>query len=90
MRLSSLRIALFAFVFTGASFALADQKIKTKSNIKNDRLAETSSSSVACADQKEGSADGKVDCKTVDAPASESTKSAASSAASKAVDAAKP
>jgi hypothetical protein len=84
MRLSILRIASILVVCASASFALADQKIKTKSNIKNDRLAEASSSA-ACTDQKEGSADGKVECKTVDSNAAES-KNAASSAPAKTAD----
>lgn len=76
MRFINFRVTLFTLVFAVSSFALADQKIKTKSNIKNDRMAE-SSSSAACADEKEGSADGKTPCKTLD------TKSSASSVASK-------
>ena len=87
MRLQSFRTALLASLviagFVSASFAMADQKIKTKSNIKNDRMAEASSSA-SCDDQKEGSADGTVACKTVE------SKSSASSAPSKAVDAPKP
>lgn len=70
-------------MFAGANLAVADQKIKTKSNIKNDRLAE-SSSTAACADAKEGSANGKTACKTVDPSTS------ASSASSKEAEKTKP
>lgn len=83
MRSISLHVTLFTLVFAISSFALADQKIKTKSNIKNDRMAE-SSSSAACPDEKEGSADGKTPCKTLD------TKSSASSVASKDTESSKP
>jgi hypothetical protein len=83
MQFNSLRIALLLLAIAGTSLAMADQKIKTKSNIKNDRLAE-SSSVAACADEKEGSADGKTACKTLD------TKSSASSAASKEAEKTKP
>lgn len=74
MHLSSFRVALLVVIFVASHWAFADQKIKTKSNIKNDRLAE-SSSAAACVDAKEGSADGKTPCKT-------ETSSSASSAAS--------
>ena len=83
MQLNSLRVAILIVLFAGPGFATADQKIKTKSNIKNDRLAE-SSSTAACADAKEGSADGKTACKTVD------TSSSASSASSKTAEKTKP
>jgi hypothetical protein len=83
MRSISLRVTLFALVFAMSSFAFADQKIKTKSNIKNDRMAD-SSSSAACVDEKEGSADGKAPCKTLD------TKSSASSVVSKDTEQSKP
>ncbi len=83
MRLQSFIFAVLAFIVVSASFAMADQKIKTKSNIKNDRLAEASSSA-SCEDQNEASADGKVACKTVE------SQSSASSAPSKAVEAPKP
>lgn len=63
MHLSPFRVALLVALFVVSHLVLADQKIKTKSNIKNDRLAE-SSSNAACVDQKEGSADGKTACKT--------------------------
>ncbi len=69
----SLKVALVALVVVSSCGTLADQKIKTKSNIKNDRLA--GSSAAACVEQKEGSADGKTPCKTND---SESSTSAAS------------
>lgn len=72
--LSTLRVAILAVIFASASFAWADQKIKTKSNIKNDRLAETSSST-ASEDQKAG-ADTKAESKTV---ASQSSSSSAPS-----------
>ena len=78
MRSISLRLTLLTLVLAISSVSLADQKIKTKSNIKNDRVA--ASSSAACADEKEGSADGKTPCKTLD------TKSSASSVASKDVE----
>ena len=80
MRSISLRVTLFTLAFAISSAALADQKIKTKSNIKNDRMA--ASSSASCTNEKEGSADGKVDCKTVDTKISDA-KSSESSAASK-------
>ena len=35
----SIRFALLALAVVGAGVAVADQKIKTKSNIKNDRMA---------------------------------------------------
>jgi hypothetical protein len=79
MQFKSLSVALLVVAFAGANLAMADQKIKTKSNIKNDRLAESSSTS-ACADTKEGSADGKTPCKTTD------SSSSASSVASKSVE----
>jgi len=78
MRSISLRLTLLTLVLAISSVSLADQKIKTKSNIKNDRVA--ASSSAACTDEKEGSADGKTPCKTLD------TKSSASSVASKDVE----
>lgn len=76
--LPALRVALLAVIFASASFALADQKIKTKSNIKNDRLAETPSSA-ASADQSVA-ADTKAESKTV------ASQSSSSSAPIKAVD----
>ncbi|RYZ97567.1 MAG: hypothetical protein EOO68_15115 [Moraxellaceae bacterium] len=76
-------IAILVIAFGCSNFALADQKIKTKSNIKNDRMTETSSAA-ACTDTKEGSADGKSPCKTGD------ISSSASSASSKESDKAKP
>ena len=72
MQLYLLRIALLVMLFVSSSMALADQKIKTKSNIKNDRLAESSSVAVY-ADAKEGSADGKTACKTNDASSTASS-----------------
>lgn len=83
MSSTNLRVALLTLVLAASSFAVADQKIKTKSNIKNDRLAESSSAS-ACVDVKEGSADGKTPCKAVDASG------AASSVAHKDADKIKP
>lgn len=83
MHLSPFRVALLVVFFVVSHLVLADQKIKTKSNIKNDRLAE-SSSTAACADQKEGSADGKTACKT------EASQSAVSSAPAKAAETTKP
>lgn len=80
MRSISLRVTLLTLAFAISSVAVADQKIKTKSNIKNDRVA--ASSSAACADEKEGSADGKVACEAVDIKNSASFESSASSAAS--------
>lgn len=68
-----LRVAILSVIFASASFAWADQKIKTKSNIKNDRLAETSSS-IASEDQKADAA--KAESKTV---ASQSSSSSAPS-----------
>ncbi len=80
-----LRATLFTLVFAVSSIAIADQKIKTKSNIKNDRMA--GSSSASCTDEKEGSADGKTPCKTLD---TKSSASSASSVAVKEVEQAKP
>ncbi|GGY62072.1 hypothetical protein GCM10011613_01910 [Cellvibrio zantedeschiae] len=80
MHLSPFRVALLVVIFVASHLVFADQKIKTKSNIKNDRLAE-SSSAAACVDAKEGSADGKTACKT---------ESSQSSAASKPADTSKP
>lgn len=83
MQLNSLRVVFLVVAVASANLCMADQKIKTKSNIKNDRLAESSSVS-ACADIKEGSADGKTPCKT------EYTSSSASSASSKDAEKTKP
>ncbi len=85
--MSSIRLqaTLFTLAFAVSSIALADQKIKTKSNIKNDRMA--GSSSASCTDEKEGSADGKTPCKTVDP---KSSASSASSAVVKDVEQTKP
>jgi|GEM_PF-1243458 len=69
------RVGLCALVLIGSQAAVADQKIKTKSNIKNDRVP--ASSSAACTDEKEGSADGKVACKTVDVKSSANLESSA-------------
>lgn len=80
--LSPWRVALLVVVFVVSHWALADQKIKTKSNIKNDRVA--GSSSAACIDQKEGSADSKTACKTED------SQSSADSAPAKAAEPVKP
>lgn len=83
MRLQSFIFAVLAFIVVSASFAMADQKIKTKSNIKNDRLTEASSSA-SCQDQKEGFADAKDECKALE------SKNSSSSAPGKDVGATKP
>lgn len=49
MRLKSLYAVIMMLVFVSASNGYADQKIKTKSNIKNDRVAQPVASS-ECAD----------------------------------------
>jgi hypothetical protein len=86
MTSTNLRVVLLSLMLAVSGVAVADQKIKTKSNIKNDRLAASSSMS-ACVDAKEGSADGKTPCKTLD---SSSSVAAVSSAASKDVEKVKP
>ena len=78
-----LRVGVVVAVLLASSLAIADQKIKTKSNIKNDRMAEISSSP-ACPGQKEGAVDTKADCKTAE------TKGSASSAPSQELEKAKP
>lgn len=53
MRIKSFCAAIMVFAFVGAGNSYADQKIKTKSNIKNDRVAQpvaSSECSDACAD----------------------------------------
>ena len=47
MRLIFLRVSLFTVLIASAGLVMADQKIKTKSNIKNDRLAESSASATS-------------------------------------------
>jgi len=74
MHLSPWRVALLVVLFVVSHWVFGDQKIKTKSNIKNDRLVE-SSSAAACVDVKEGSADGKTPCKTPDISSSASSTS---------------
>ncbi len=43
----SIRLSLLALAVVSAGLALADQKIKTKSNIKNDRMAEPAASAAS-------------------------------------------
>lgn len=50
MRIKSLSAALVVIVSVSAAHAFADQKIKTKSNIKNDRVAQPVASA-ECADR---------------------------------------
>jgi len=65
----SIRYALLALAVVGAGVAVADQKIKTKSNIKNDRMAETpasGASAVAAVEVKPVAPDAKA--KAVEKP----------------------
>lgn len=47
---NSLRLAILALILTNATNAMSDQKIKTKSNIKNDRIEQPTSPNVKCPD----------------------------------------
>lgn len=79
MHSQRVRIGIFVALLLSASLALADQKIKTKSNIKNDRLAEQPASgsdcpeAVATEETRKTETTPAVDCK----PASASKSSAA-------------
>lgn len=43
---NSLRLAILALILTNATNAMSDQKIKTKSNVKNDRIEQPASPDV--------------------------------------------
>lgn len=60
MHLSPWRVGLLVVIFVVSHLALGDQKIKTKSNIKNDRVAE--SSSAACDHAKDITDENKTRC----------------------------
>lgn len=45
MRMTSIYLVVMMLIFVGAGNSYADQKIKTKSNIKNDRIAQPVASS---------------------------------------------
>ena len=47
---NSVRLAILALILTNATNAFSDQKIKTKSNIKNDRVEQPASPDVKCPD----------------------------------------
>ena len=52
MSIRPIRLAFLVIAVASAGLALADQKIKTKSNIKNDRMAETAASGASAPDAK--------------------------------------
>ena len=76
MHLSPWRVGLLVVIFIVSHLAFGDQKIKTKSNIKNDRVAESSSAG-ACSDAKKTSTDEKSSCDSAgqSSAAAESSKS---------------
>ena len=78
MHLSPWRVGLLVVIFIVSHLAFGDQKIKTKSNIKNDRVVESSSAG-ACLDAKKTSTDEKSSCDSVgqSSAAAESSKSQA-------------
>lgn len=65
MHLSPWRVGLLVVIFVVSHLALGDQKIKTKSNIKNDRLAE-SSSVAACDQTKDLRVENKAQCSSLE------------------------
>ncbi len=75
MHLSPWRVGVLVVIFVVSHLAFGDQKIKTKSNIKNDRVAESSSAG-ACSDIKNLSADDKAKCDSTEKSGAASSASA--------------
>jgi hypothetical protein len=71
MHLSPWRVGLLVVIFVVSHLALGDQKIKTKSNIKNDRVAE-SSSAPACDHANDAVAESKTQCDAAEKASSSS------------------